>query len=161
MKRTSHLLMSLSFAGLLGLGAPHDGAAQEREEAQASHAPETTLVQVSFSKVDFIHTGELANFTGRGQRISFRVLPRELKVVQTGEDLLTSPDAFFAVQLSAFRADDRARSVRYCLDILRSLAVAPNSELELRMFLNVTHVEATNFVVHTFNSCALQAPPSE
>ena len=50
---------------------------------------QTTLVQVSFSRVQFIATGALANFTGRNQRISFKVLPRELRVIETGEDLLT------------------------------------------------------------------------
>ena len=158
---TKHFLIGLSCASLLGVGV--GGHAQEQENAQPAYEPEnvqTTLVQVSFSRVEFITTGELANFTGRNQRISFRVLPRELKVVQTGEDLLTSPDAFFAVRSLAFTSDDRAHSTQYCMDILRSLAVNPNPDLELRMFLNVTRVTGTNFVVHTFDSCALQAPPS-
>ena len=70
------------------------------------------------------------------------------------------PDAFFAVRILAFRSDDGAHSTQYCMDILRSLAINPNPNLELIMFLNVTHVEATNFVVHTIDSCSLQAPPS-
>ena len=144
-------------ASLLGVCVPIDSYAQAQENVENL---ETMLVQVAFSKVDFIHTGELANYTARNQRISFSVLPRELKVTQTGEDLLRgSPDAFFAVRSLALTRDDRAHSAQYCLDILRSLAVSPNPDIELIMFLNVSLVTGTNFDVHTINSCSLQSLP--
>jgi hypothetical protein len=127
-------------------------------QAMAQTSPPPFLLQVTFTRIDFIHTGELANFTGPNQSISFRVFPTQLVNSETQENLLNGPDAFFAVRNSALRLDDPARSTQYCLDIVRSLAINSTSGAELSLFLQVTNVTGTNFVVHRFNSCALQLP---
>jgi hypothetical protein len=126
--------------------------------AMAQTSPPPFLLQVTFTRIDFIYTGGLANYTGRNQSISFRVFPTQLVNAETQENLLNGPDAFFAVRNSALTLDDPAHSTQYCLDIIRSLAINPTSGAELSLFLQVTNVEATNFVVHTFKSCALQLP---
>jgi hypothetical protein len=116
------------------------------------------LLKVTFTKIDFLRTGELANYTDRNQSISFKVFPTQLVNEETQENLLTSPDAFFAVSNFAIRSDDPARSTQYCLDIVRSMAINSTSGAEMFLFFNVTNVTGTNFVVHTFNSCELQLP---
>jgi hypothetical protein len=124
-----------------------------------AHAdPQPFLLSVTFTRIDFIYTGELAHYTSPNQSISFRVFPTQLVNVETQENLLDGPDAFFAVRNRAIRSDDPAHSTQYCLDIVRSMALNPTSGAEITLFLNVTNVTGTNFVVHTFNSCALQLP---
>ncbi|MET0167374.1 MAG: hypothetical protein ABW318_20520 [Vicinamibacterales bacterium] len=114
---------------------------------------------VTFTRVAFIRTGELAHYTAGDQWIGFQVFPTRLENTQTQENLLIgSPDAFFAVRAIAITSDDPAHSTQYCLDILRSMALNPNSGAQLHLFLNVTHVTATNFVVHKFDSCEVQIP---
>jgi hypothetical protein len=116
------------------------------------------LLEVTFTKIAYIRTGELANYTARNQSIAFKVFPTRLVNLETHENLLSSPDAFFAVSNFAIRSDDPARSTQYCLDIIRSMAINQTSGAEMFLFLNVTNVTGTNFVVHTFNSCELQLP---
>jgi hypothetical protein len=68
-----------------------------------------------------------------------------------------SPDAVLAVENSAIKSEkDPADSSRYCLDIIRSIAFNPAEGAEISLFLNVTHVTGTSFVVHKFDSCALE-----
>jgi hypothetical protein len=127
--------------------------------ARASENHDQFLLSVTFKKIDFIHTGKLANFTGPHQLISFRVFPTTLVNEETQENLLDGPEAFFAIRKIAIRTDDAAHSTQYCLDIVRSMAIHPASGAEMTLFLQVTKVSGTNFVVHAFNSCALQLPP--
>jgi len=120
----------------------------------------TTLVQVSFSKIDYIYTGELASFTSTYQRLRFRVQAREVRRTQTGE-VLWSGEAVIVLQNRALREDDEAHSTQYCLDIVRSLAVNPNPDLEMTMFLNAwSFGDGPAIVVRTIQSCSLQAPPA-
>jgi hypothetical protein len=116
------------------------------------------LLTVAFNNVDFIRTGELANYTGPYQLIGFSVFPTLLVNENTQQSLLNGPDAFFAVRAAAIASDDPARSTQYCLDMIREIAFAPAAGAKLILFLNVTHVTGTNFVVDSFDSCELQLP---
>ena len=127
--------------------------------ARASMDEDQFLLSVTFKKIDFIHTGEVANFTGSDQSISLRVFPTKLVNEETQENLLDGPDAFFAIRKIAIIKNDAVLSTQYCLDIVRSLAIHPTSGAEMTLFLKVTNVSGTNFVVHAFNSCVLQLPP--
>jgi len=117
----------------------------------------SVLAQVTFSNVESIRTGELANYTGTNQRIGFEVFTSQVTVIQTGEILSFGPTAFFAVRNLALTSDDAAGSTRYCLAMLRSLALNPRAGTQMTMFLNVTQESpgGPNFIVHTFNSCNL------
>jgi hypothetical protein len=127
-----------------------------------AHKPEsassTFLLGVSFENVDFVRTGNLANYTSLTQRIAFRVLPTTLENLDTHENLLSGPEAFFAIRQSALEADDGAGSTRYCLDMLREFALHRNTGAVMKMFLNVVHVTGPNFDVETFDSCELDLP---
>lgn len=125
------------------------------------HAESEFLLQVTFRKVDSIQTGSLANYTDTDQSIRFFVFPTKLVNLDTHEDLFTNPfePTVLAVENAAFRPKNNPTgSTQYCVDIIRSLAFNPNVEAELSLFLRVTHVTATNFVVQKFDSCALQLP---
>jgi hypothetical protein len=120
--------------------------------------PNAVLAQVTFSNVINIRTGELANYTGRKQRIAFKVTTSQVAITDTGEVLSFGPDAFFAVRNLALESDDAASSTRYCLDMIRSLALNPTAGMQITLFLNVTQNSpgGPNFIVHTFDSCSLQ-----
>jgi hypothetical protein len=125
------------------------------------HAEPQFLLQVTFKKVDSIQTGSLANYTDTDQSIRFIVFPTKLINLETHEDLFSNPfeTTVLAVENSAFRSKNNpADSTQYCIDIIRSIAFNPNVGAELSLFLRVTHITATNFVVHKFDSCALQLP---
>jgi hypothetical protein len=146
-----HWLVCTSVALLLSAaGAPQASLAQDAG---------TTLIQVSFSTVNSIQTGDLASYSNESQRIRFEVDAREVRVTQT-EELLWTGEANIVVQNRALREDDAAHSAQYCLDILRSLAVNPNPKLELRIFVNAWRAPGgPTLIVRTFDSCNLQAPP--
>jgi hypothetical protein len=120
--------------------------------------PNAVLAQVTFSNVGAIRTGELANFTGANQRIAFEVSTSQVTNTNTGEVLSFGPTAFFAVRNLAFESDDAAHSTRYCLSIVRSLALTPKAGTKMTLFLNVTQQSpgGPNFIVHTFASCNLE-----
>ena len=121
-------------------------------------APNPVLAQVTFANVRSIRTGALAHYTGSDQWIGFEVLTPMVSVTQDGQVLSWGPHAFFAVRNLAFESDDPARSTRYCLDMIRSLALDPTPGTQLTLFLNLTQesVGGPNFIVHTFDSCNLE-----
>jgi hypothetical protein len=121
-------------------------------------APNPVIAQVTFSNVRSIRTGGLAHYTGSDQWIGFDVLTPQVAVAGTGQVLSFGPNAFFAVRNLAFESDDPARSTRYCLEMIRSLALNPTPGTQLTLFLNVTQesVGGPNFIVHTFDSCNLE-----
>lgn len=117
------------------------------------------LLQATFKKIDHIYTGEVANITALDQSVRLGLFPTKLVNVETGEDLLTSPDATLTIRDTALRSEQSpTHATKYCLDMVRSLAVNPTSDAEMSLFVYVTHIGATNFVVHKFNSCTLQLP---
>lgn len=119
----------------------------------------TTLIQVRFSKIDYIYTGGVASYNSTFQRIRFGVQAREVQVTQT-EQFLWSGEAVLIFQNRALREDDDAHSTQYCFDIVRSLAVNPNPNLEVTMFVNAWSFQGPAIVVRTVDSCTLQAPPA-
>ena len=145
--------------GVLGLCSALIALGLNASLAQSA-APTTILAQVTFANVDFIRTGELANYTDVDQRISFKVFTSQVVDVTTGNTLTTGPDAFFAVRNFAIKSDDKAHSTQYCLDMIRSVAMNPTAGAQLTLYLNVTQESpgGPNFIVHTFQSCHLQLP---
>ena len=142
------ILGACMLACLFSLGPPLVSDAQ---------GAETVLIQVRFSKVNYIYTGNLASFSSTAQRIRFNVDAREVAVTQTGEVLWSRSEANLVLNPRALGDDDGSHSTQYCLDIIRSLAVHPNPELELTAFVNAWRVEGPTLVVRTFDSCSLQA----
>jgi hypothetical protein len=124
-----------------------------------SHAQgaEPVLIQVTFSKVNYVYTGNLASYSSTAQKIRFNVEARQVAVTQTGEVLWTNGEANLVINPRAIRDDDGSHSTQYCLDIMRSLAVHPNPELQLTVFVNAWRGEGPTLIVRTFDSCSLQA----
>lgn len=138
-------------ACLFSLSAPMVGHAQ---------GAQPILLQVSFGKVNYVYTGNLATFSSASQRIRFNVHAREVKVTQTEETLWSNGEANLVIQIRAISADDGLHSTQYCLDMIRSMAVQPNPELEMTVFVNAWRAEGPTLIVRTFDSCALQPPPA-
>jgi hypothetical protein len=118
------------------------------------------LIYVIFKDVQFIHTGATAANTSLNQKFSFRVSPRDLFNLATNEHILTDPDVVFVVGNGVFKTqlEDRSQSFQYCLDLLRDMAMNPESGFELTMFLRVIRfapASGTNFIVRAFVGCGL------
>ena len=113
------------------------------------------LLTVAFQKIDFIHLGELAHYTTLNQNISFSVFPTVLVNEETQQSLINGPDAFFAVTEAALVSNSLAKPFLYCLDMLREMALNPDSGAEMSLHMEVRRVTGVNFVVRRFNSCAL------
>src|SRR4249919_2144369 len=108
------ILAACMLACLFTLGPPFVSDAQ---------GSEPVLMQVTFSKVNSIYTGNLASFSSTSQRIRFNVEARQVAVTQTGAVLWSNGEANLVLNPRVLGDDDASHSTRYCLDIMRSLAV--------------------------------------
>src|SRR5688572_5699858 len=105
------------------------------------------LLTVGFQKIDFIHLGGAAHYTTLNQNISFSVFPTVLVNEETQQSLINGPDAFFAVTEAALGSNSLVKPFLYCLDMLREMALNPDSGAEMFLHMEVRHVTGVNFVV--------------
>jgi hypothetical protein len=113
------------------------------------------LLQVTFRRLDSILTGTLCSLTSPVQKFCFRVFPTKLVNLDNQEDLLCCSTAFFAISDSAFQSEGTAQPLKYCLEILREMAINTDSGAELSMFLRVREVGRALYVVRAADGCRL------